>query len=30
VRRRIRGVGVGGGETKDEKERGNKKRVPCY
>jgi hypothetical protein len=28
--RRIRGVGVGGGETKDEKERGNKKKVPYY
>jgi hypothetical protein len=31
MRWRVRGgVGVGGGETKDQKERGNRKRVPYY
>jgi hypothetical protein len=31
MRRRVRGVvGVAGGETKDEKGRGNRKRVPYY
>jgi hypothetical protein len=31
MRRRVRGgVGVGGSETKDEKERGNRKKFPYY